>query len=103
MGYQTAFLGLVLLALVVAVVLFLARAILPDAPHPAAKTERKLFELLRHPGVRTALVISSLSPLGWEMLFFFVPVHGTRIGLSASTIGLVFSCFSVSKRIKPLD
>jgi predicted MFS family arabinose efflux permease len=96
LGYQAAFLGLALIALTLAIMLFLARSILPDVSHPPAKAERKLLELLRHPGVRTALIISSLSPLGWEMLFFFVPVHGTRIGLSASTIGLVFSCFSVS-------
>ncbi len=96
MGHQAAFLGLALISLTLVIMLFLWKSILTDVPHPAAKTKRKLFELLRHPGVRTALIISSLSPLGWEMLFFFVPVHGTRIGLSASTIGLVFSCFSVS-------
>lgn len=96
MGHQAAFLGLALLALALAIMLFRASAILPNVSHPAANAERKLLGLLGHPGVRTALIISSLSPLGWEMLFFFVPVHGTRIGLSASTIGLVFSCFSVS-------
>ena len=96
MGYRTAFLGLAIIMSGLVVTLLVARAVLPDVTHRPAKAGQNMMELLRHPGVRTALIISSLGPMGWEMLFFFVPVHGAQIGLSASTIGLVFSCFSVS-------
>lgn len=96
LGYGAAFLGLGMLSLAVGVALIAGRAILPTAAHRPARSQGNLLELLRHPGVRTALIISSLMPLAWEMIFFFVPVQGVRIGLSASTIGLVLSCFSVS-------
>ena len=96
LGYGATFLGLAMFSLALAVVLILGGTILPTTASRPARTGNNLLELLLHPGVRTALVIASLGPLGWEMMFFFVPVQGARIGLSASTIGLVLSCFSVS-------
>lgn len=96
LGYRAAFLGLAGFALLMVIMLVLTRSMLPDARHRQRHAGRNLLDLLRHPGVRAALIISSIGPLGWEMMFFFVPVHGSHIGLSASTIGLVFSCFSMS-------
>lgn len=96
LGYRAAFFGLALFALLMVFMLILKRSMLPDVTNRQPQAGRNLLELLRHPGVRAALIISSIGPMGWEMLFFFVPVHGSQLGLSASTIGLVFSCFSVS-------
>ena len=45
------------------------------------------LELLRDARLRAALMASVMGPAGYEVFLFVLPVQGTRIGLSASTIG----------------
>ncbi len=45
------------------------------------------LDLLRDARLRAALTASVMGPAGYEVFLFVMPVHGTRIGLSASTIG----------------
>lgn len=56
----------------------------------------RLMDLLRAPRMRAVFIISGLLSMSWDMFTFMVPVQGTRIGLSASTIGLVMGCFGVA-------
>jgi len=37
--------------------------------------------------------VSGLLSMAWDLFSFVMPIHGSRIGLSASTIGLVLGCF----------
>ena len=34
--------------------------------------------------------------MSWDLQTFVIPVHGTRVGLSASEIGFVLGCFAVA-------
>ena len=52
--------------------------------------------LLRHRGLRPIFVASSLLASAWDMFTFAIPIYGSRIGLSASTIGLVLGSFSMA-------
>lgn len=58
--------------------------------------ERALFDLFRHREVRDILIASGLISMSWDLQTFMVPVYGTRIGLSASEIGLVLGSFAAA-------
>jgi predicted MFS family arabinose efflux permease len=96
MGYRTAFLALSIAAMGLTAMMVFGGKLLPVHTRRTAEAKKNLLELLRMPAVLGALIVASLGPVGWDLLFFFVPLHGAHLGLSASSIGLVFSCFSVS-------
>ncbi|MGA8050660.1 MAG: MFS transporter, partial [Burkholderiales bacterium] len=52
------------------------------------------LELLREPRLRAAFLVSGVLAMGWDLFSFALPIYGTRIGLSASTIGLVMGSFA---------
>jgi predicted MFS family arabinose efflux permease len=60
----------------------------PEPLHP--------FELLKHTELRHVLIATGLISMSWDLVTFVVPVHGTRIGLSASQIGFVLGCFALA-------
>ncbi len=55
-----------------------------------------VVELLREPRMRAVFVLSGLLSMAWDMFTFMVPVQGARIGLSASTIGVIMGCFGIA-------
>lgn len=83
-----------LLALAVLVVLRI-RVAPRNAPGGVAGAGR-VMDLLRNPRMRAVFIVSGLLSMGWDMFTFMVPVQGARIGLSASTIGLIMGCFGVA-------
>lgn len=54
------------------------------------------LELLRDARLRAALTASVMGPAGFEAFLFLMPVQGTRIGLSASTIGSLLAASAVA-------
>jgi len=58
--------------------------------------ERPFFDLLREKPVRNILITTTLISMSWDLQTFMVPVHGTRVGLTASQIGLVLGSFAVA-------
>ncbi len=54
------------------------------------------MELLRDAPLRAVFIVSGLLSMAWDMFTFMVPVQGARIGLSASTIGIIMGCFGVA-------
>jgi predicted MFS family arabinose efflux permease len=61
-----------------------------DAPQPS------VADLLRNPRLLPVFLFSGLLATGWDMYTFVIPIYGTRIGLSASTIGIVMSSFALA-------
>lgn len=55
----------------------------------------RLIDLLRHKPLRAVFIASGLLSMGWDLFTFMVPIQGARIGLSASTIGLIMGAFGV--------
>jgi MFS family permease len=93
-GYRYTFL-LFAATLIVALALMLARPI-PVPRHAAALKQgekKKLADLLRIPALRRVFVVSGLLSMAWDLFSFVMPIHGSRLGLSASTIGLILACF----------
>ena len=95
-GYRSAFLALAGVAALLLALVTATSRLLPNHANPKDHAGRSLKEVLAHRPVRRALATSSLTAVSWELLYFFIPLHGVHLGLSASTIGLLFSCFSVA-------
>ena len=66
----------------------------PDAPRKQG--ERSALELLREPELRRVFLVTGLLGSAWDLFVFAMPIYGTAIGLSASTIGLVLSAFAAA-------
>jgi predicted MFS family arabinose efflux permease len=52
--------------------------------------------LLRDKEMRRIYLISVLLGSAWDLFSFMMPIHGTHLGFSASTIGLILGCFSAA-------
>jgi predicted MFS family arabinose efflux permease len=72
----------------------------PRLPRPAhggpPDPGRSVADLLRHRELRPIFIASALLATAWDMFTFAMPIYGSRIGLSASSIGLVLGSFSVA-------
>lgn len=80
-----------LLAMAVLAKVRTALAAIPVAAPAAGKP--RAADLLRHAPLRAVLIVSALLSMGWDLFSFMMPIHGDRIGLSASAIGLVMGVF----------
>ncbi len=97
-GYTLTFAVLAAFPLVPIAVLGLDRLRLPQ-PHAHAAPPapgRSVVDLLRHRDLRPVFVTSGLLAAAWDMFTFAIPVYGSSIELSASSIGLVFASFSAA-------
>ena len=91
------FLLLFLFPLVPLVVLWLNRPALPRArEHKADADKPRIIDLLRSRDLRRVFMASGLLSMGWDLYTFVIPIYGSRIGLSASTIGVIMGTFAVA-------
>jgi len=61
--------------------------------------KRSVLDLLRNRGLLAMFAASGACVSGWDLFSFFMPIYGTRIGLSATMIGVVISTFGVATLI----
>jgi predicted MFS family arabinose efflux permease len=96
-GYVQTFLLLSVFPLAPLVVLWLNRPALPRAKARRAGTaEHRIMDLLKSRELRRVFVASGLLSMGWDLYTFVIPIYGSRIGLSASTIGVIMGTFAVA-------
>lgn len=62
----------------------------------AGGSGRNAFELLREPELRRVFLVTGLLASAWDLFVFVMPIYGTAIGLSASTIGLILGAFALA-------
>jgi len=55
-----------------------------------------VMDLLRDKEMRRIYLVSILLGSAWDLFNFVMPIHGSRLGFSASTIGLILGCFSAA-------
>jgi len=97
LGHRLAFLALAVFPAIAALVLWRQRRRLPvPAPTRSGAGEPHLADLLRDVRLRHAFIASAVLAMGWDLYAFVVPIYGTRIGLSASLIGIVMGAFSAA-------
>jgi predicted MFS family arabinose efflux permease len=97
LGHRAAFLLLALFPAAGLCALYLTRHRLPVRhPQHTEAAERRVVDLLREPRLRAAFIASGLLATGWDLYTFVVPIYGSSIGLSASTIGIVMGSFAAA-------
>lgn len=55
-----------------------------------------LRELLAKPELRRVFLVTGILAMAWDLFVFVMPIYGTAIGLSASTIGAVLGSFAAA-------
>ena len=55
-----------------------------------------IIDMLRRPPIRAVVLIGSIMMMLWDLHAFMVPVLGTQLGLSASTIGMILATLSLA-------
>jgi predicted MFS family arabinose efflux permease len=94
MGHRRTMLLLACFALVTLVALIVRRADVPLQPAEApGANKRRITDLLRSRAMRRVFIVSGLLSMVWDLFSFVVPIHGSNINLSASTIGLILGAF----------
>lgn len=83
-------------ALAAAAILALRHTRAPKPPAPRPAHDAKMFDLMRDAKVAGPLIIGALAALAYDVYSFLVPVYGTKIGLSAATIGNIMGAFGVA-------
>jgi predicted MFS family arabinose efflux permease len=96
-GHRSAFLLLAAFPTAALCVLYLQRHRMPasHASRPDAG-ERRVADLFREPRLRAAFIVSALLATGWDLYTFAIPIYGSRVGLSASTIGIIMGSFALA-------
>ncbi len=76
--------------------LHLRHAASAAAQSAAKASNSSIIDLLRHKELRRVYIVSICLASSWDLFMFVMPIHGTHMGLSASSIGWILGCFSAS-------
>lgn len=96
-GQRSAFLILALPPALGAALLLWQRPKMPPPQAPRSSAERhRVADLLRNPKLRAVFIFSGLLASGWDLYTFVIPIYGTSVGLTPSTIGIVMSSFALA-------
>lgn len=97
-GYASTFLCLAILPAVSAAFLGVSGITLPQPYQQAVHIahRRNMASLLGKRRLRNIFVAGALLDMAWDLFAFAMPVHGSRMGLSPSTIGLILGSFSAA-------
>jgi predicted MFS family arabinose efflux permease len=97
LGYRHTFAVMVVLALTALLGLAAKRERLSHTPDmPASVERRSAWDLARDPDLRRVFLVTGLLASAWDLFMFVMPIYGTAIGLSASTIGLIIGSFALA-------
>jgi len=62
----------------------------------AQQGRRRISDFLRIPGFRLVFIVSGALSMTWDLFAFVIPIYGSQIGLSASTIGVILGAFGAA-------
>lgn len=97
LGHRATFLVLSVLALVALWLLARRRASFTHTPgRPQRGPRGNALELLRNPELRRVFLVTALLASAWDLFVFVMPIYGTEINLSASTIGFILGSFALA-------
>lgn len=103
-GNRLTFLLLALVAFAAFAYVWRQRRRFPDAPHrPRSQAPGSTLELLRQRELRHVFLVTGLLASAWDMYTFVMPIYGTQIGLTATTIGLILGSFAAATIIVRLS
>ena len=94
-GHRATFALLTASAIVPAACIAWARPAFPRARAGAAPGG-KVGDLVGDRKLRRAFVVTGVLAMAWDLFYFVIPIYGTSIGLSASTIGAILGSFAAA-------
>ncbi len=94
-GHRWTFAMLAVIALVPLAAIALMHHRLPRG-EPEARHHGGLKQLLGKPELRRVFLVTGILAMAWDLFVFVMPIYGTSIGLSASTIGAVLGSFAAA-------
>jgi predicted MFS family arabinose efflux permease len=94
-GHRSTFAILAAFAVVPAVAFAIARP-MQARMHSGNGPGGDLAGLLRNAQLRRVFLITGILAMAWDLFYFVMPIHGTSIGLSASTIGAILGSFALA-------
>jgi MFS family permease len=96
-GHRHTFLALCVALVANVSIMALRRVEIPRHTTPLKPGERRrILDLVRNRDLRRVLVMSAMLSMAWDLFSFVMPIHGSRLGLSATTIGLILACFGAA-------
>lgn len=97
LGFRATFLILALFTVlpIAALTAKLLPAVKPREAHTLAPAGAVL-DLLRDPDLRRLFIAMAVLTVAWDVYGFAIPIYGTKIGLSASEIGIVMGAFAAA-------
>ncbi|MGZ5080389.1 MAG: MFS transporter [Usitatibacter sp.] len=97
LGFRQTFALLSVLALTSMLGLAANRGRLSHTHHARADDARRsAWDLARNRDLRRVFLVTGLLASAWDLFVFVMPIYGTAIGLSASTIGLILGSFAAA-------
>jgi predicted MFS family arabinose efflux permease len=97
LGHRATFLILAGFACASLGLLLVNRSRLSHTPHREKPAQaHSAFELIRNAELRRVFIVSGLLASAWDLFVFVMPIHGTNIGLSATTIGMILASFAAA-------
>ncbi len=97
LGFRATFLILALFT-VLPMIALSAHLLPPSKPREAhtLAPAGAVFDLLRDPNLRHLFIAMAVLTVAWDVYGFAIPIYGTKIGLSASEIGIVMGAFAAA-------
>ena len=96
-GYRATFLLLAAFTILPILALSLKLVPLPvPKPRPYGAATGDVLDLLRDAQLRRLFITMAILTVAWDVYGFAIPVHGIRMGLSASEIGIVMATFAAA-------
>jgi MFS family permease len=96
LGFEPAFLLLAVCPTLSLALLVFAPLALAKPRRAAGAANRRARDLIADPKLRAVFILTGFQVMSWELFTFMMPIHGTRVGLAASTIGIVMGAFSAA-------
>jgi predicted MFS family arabinose efflux permease len=94
-GYRATFAILAASAVVPALTFAIARPRFARG-HAGKSQGRGVRDLLGIAELRRVFLVTGILAMAWDLFFFVMPIYGTTIGLSASTIGVILGSFAAA-------
>jgi predicted MFS family arabinose efflux permease len=94
-GHRATFAILAVSGLAPALVIAVAKGTFPRA-HAGSAPGGRLKDLVGNRELRRVFVVTGVLAMAWDLFVFVMPIYGTSIGLSASTIGAVLGAFAAA-------
>lgn len=95
-GNDTTFLLLSGFAVASLIMLVARRASLTHKAHDPSAAPRNAWDLMRDARLQRVLIVSGLLASAWDLFVFVMPIYGTSIGLTATTIGFILASFAAA-------